>query len=65
MTTANDDSRTPIAADKHRATANHKGGSNVLLKGGQVIFMDKETLDGEKDQDARRFRKELVGFGAS
>jgi prepilin-type N-terminal cleavage/methylation domain-containing protein len=67
VTTVNDDTRTPIAADKRgpegtSTTTNHKDGRNVLTKGNQVFFYEIEKLNDPNNRDVKRFRKELVGF---
>lgn len=64
-TAAGDSSRTPISGDKRggeTVPTNHRGGRNVLFKGGNVAWFDQEVLEGQGD-DARRLRRELVGFG--
>ena len=67
VTTANDDSRTPIAADKRGPASdppNHKDGRNVLTKGGQVQFYERDALADPANPDVRKFKEQLIGFGS-
>jgi prepilin-type N-terminal cleavage/methylation domain-containing protein len=70
LTTVNDDTRTPISGDKRGPNnsgglTNHKDGRNILFKGGQVMFYEIDKLDDANNRDAKKFRRELIGFGSS
>jgi prepilin-type N-terminal cleavage/methylation domain-containing protein len=63
LTTLEDDSRTPITADRHRDDCpNHKDGRVVGFKGGQVFYYDNGKLQDRKDLEVSRARAELIGF---
>jgi len=65
MTTEASDSNTPISGDKRGGEVeptNHKDGRNVLFSKGKVEWYTIENLQSDS-KDARKFKKELIGFG--
>ena len=65
ITTADEDSRTPLLADRRGGEddlANHKEGRNIGFKGTNVLFFDNEKLESRTHPDVLRARSELIGF---
>jgi prepilin-type N-terminal cleavage/methylation domain-containing protein len=66
LTTANVDSRAPLAADKRGGdaaqTPNHPDGRNVVFVGSNVMWFPNEKIDNASDREARRVRQELIGI---
>jgi hypothetical protein len=64
VTTVNDDSRTPIAADRFGLDHDGDGkiGRNVVLKAANVVFLENPKPGSLESKEARRARLELFEF---
>lgn len=67
LTTVQSPSKTPLSGDKRGGEAditNHVDGRNVVFKNGNVEWFPMDKLESDS-KEARRFRRELIGFGTT